>query len=79
MQLFAALAAEGRAVVASLHDLSLAARHCTRLVVLHEGRLAADGPPEEVLTPKLLAEVFHITGCFVFTDHGPLFTPTGLT
>ncbi|MGR3796460.1 ABC transporter ATP-binding protein [Vannielia sp. SX4] len=79
MQLFAQLTTEGRAVLASLHDLSLAARHCTRLVVLHEGRIAADGPPEQVLTPQLLAEVFHITGSFVFTDHGALFTPTGLT
>ncbi|SIO29659.1 ABC transporter ATP-binding protein [Vannielia litorea] len=79
MQLFARLATEGRAVIAALHDLSLAARHCTRLVVLHQGRIAADGPPEEVLTRALLAEVFHITGSFVFTDHGPLFQPTGLT
>ncbi|QDC08237.1 ABC transporter ATP-binding protein [Oceanicola sp. D3] len=79
MQLFARLAAEGRAVVAALHDLSLAARHCTRLVVLHEGRIAADGPPEQVLTADLLADVFQITGSFIFTDHGPLFQPTGLT
>ncbi|MFY0634594.1 MAG: ABC transporter ATP-binding protein [Vannielia sp.] len=79
MQLFARLAAEGRAVVAALHDLSLAARHCTRLVVLHEGRIAADGPPEQVLKAALLADVFQITGSFIFTDHGPLFQPTGLT
>ncbi|MBS8227025.1 ABC transporter ATP-binding protein [Vannielia litorea] len=79
MQLFAELAREGRAVLASLHDLSLAARHCTRLVVLHEGRLAADGAPQEVLTADLLAEVFHITGRFTETAEGALFTPTGLT
>jgi iron complex transport system ATP-binding protein len=34
MQVFAALAAEGRGVVASIHDLGLAARHCTRIVVM---------------------------------------------
>ena len=45
MQVFQELAAEGRGVVASIHDLGLAARHCTRLVMLHRGRLVADGPP----------------------------------
>src|SRR5690606_29888788 len=44
MEIFAELAAAGGAVVAALHDLGLAARHCTRLVLLHEGRIAADGP-----------------------------------
>ena len=48
-------------------------------MVLHEGRLAADGAPQEVLTADLLAEVFHITGRFTETAEGALFTPTGLT
>jgi len=78
MQLFARLAREGRGIVAALHDLSLAGRHCTRLIVLDAGRIAADGPPAEVLTAELLAEVFHITGSFVFTEQGPIFQPTGL-
>jgi len=48
MTLLAELAAEGRGVLTSLHDLGLAARHCTRLVVMHRGRLVADGAPAEV-------------------------------
>ena len=60
MTLLAELAAEGRGVLTSLHDLGLAARHCTRLVVMHRGRLVADGAPAEVLTDDLLAEVFGI-------------------
>lgn len=60
MQCFATLAAEGRGVVASLHDLSLAARHCTRIVVLSQGRIVADGAPRTVLTPALLEQVFAI-------------------
>lgn len=60
MALFARLAAEGRTVIASAHDLGLAARHCTRLWVLHQGRIVADGPPRAVLTPELLREVFAI-------------------
>ena len=40
---FARLAAEGRTVVVALHDLSLAARFCHRIVLMHEGRVVAAG------------------------------------
>ncbi|WP_394381818.1 ABC transporter ATP-binding protein [Streptomyces cacaoi] len=43
-----------------LHDLNLAAYFCDRLYVLAEGRLVADGTPEEVLTEELLAEVYGV-------------------
>lgn len=78
MELFAGTAREGRAVVASLHDLGLAVRHCSRLVVLDRGRVAADGPPEAVLTPDLLARVFHITAHFAPGPEGPVFQPLGV-
>lgn len=65
MEAFAALAAEGRAAMVSLHDLGLAARWCTRLAMLHEGRIVADGPPAQVLTSDRLRQVygaaFHIS------------------
>lgn len=61
MELFQTLAAEGRCVLASLHDLGLAARYCTRLIVLNAGRIVADGRPDQVLTPALLAAVFGIS------------------
>jgi iron complex transport system ATP-binding protein len=44
MQVFAALAAEGRGVVASIHDLGLAARHCGRLVLMHRGQRGGRRP-----------------------------------
>lgn len=78
MELFAALATAGRAVLASMHDLGLAARHCTRLLVLNRGQLVADGPPEEVLTPDLLAEVFRITAHFLNGPNGLIFQPLGV-
>ncbi|OIH93277.1 cobalamin/Fe3+-siderophore ABC transporter ATP-binding protein [Curtobacterium sp. MCBA15_009] len=49
---------QGSTVVMVLHDLSLAARYSDRLVVLHDGGVAADGPPAEVLTPALLEHAF---------------------
>lgn len=75
MRLFAAHAAEGGAVLASLHDLGLAARHCTRLVMLHEGRIAADGPPKTVLTAANMARVFNITVHLSHGSDGLIFQP----
>lgn len=50
---------EGRGVVAVLHDLNVAMRFATRVVVLHEGRCVASGEPRSVLTPALLSNVYH--------------------
>lgn len=46
--------------VVTLHDLTLAALFCDRLVVLHEGRLAAAGTPAEVLTAELISSVYGV-------------------
>lgn len=48
----------GVSVIAALHDLSLAARVCDRLVLLDRGRIVADGPAEDVLTPATLRAVY---------------------
>ena len=78
MQVFRDLAGEGRSVVVSIHDLGLAARHCTRLLMLHRGQLVADGPPADVLTDDRLAQVFGIRGFHANTPDGPVFQPTGV-
>ena len=75
MRVFAAEAAAGRAVLAALHDLGLAARHCTRLVVLAGGRLVADGPPRAVLVPGVLGPVFGIRAHLAETAEGLVFQP----
>ncbi|MCW3157630.1 ABC transporter ATP-binding protein [Micropruina sonneratiae] len=51
-------AEQGSTIVMVLHDLSLAARFSDRLIVLHEGRVFADGEPWEVITPEVLATAF---------------------
>ena len=58
LELFADLNAEGRTIVAVLHDLNQAARFASRLVVMRDGRIHGDGPPETVLTGELVEEVF---------------------
>lgn len=54
------LAGEGRIVVAVLHDLALAAQWADRIVLLHGGKTLAEGRPEAVLTPQLLAQVYGV-------------------
>ncbi|MGO1167329.1 MAG: ABC transporter ATP-binding protein [Janibacter sp.] len=60
LELFADLNAEGRTIVAVLHDLNQAARFASRLVVMREGRVHGDGPPTSVLTGDLVREVFSL-------------------
>ncbi|HYF93072.1 MAG TPA: heme ABC transporter ATP-binding protein [Symbiobacteriaceae bacterium] len=48
------------AAVAAIHDLSLAARYCDELLLLHGGRAVAAGEPADVLTPERLRTVFGV-------------------
>jgi iron complex transport system ATP-binding protein len=53
-------AADGRAVVAAIHDLDLAARFCDRLVLLADGAVRAAGTPESVLRSPALDDAFGV-------------------
>jgi iron complex transport system ATP-binding protein len=75
MTAFSTLAASGKALLVSLHDLGLAARHCTRLILMHKGRIHADGPPEDVLTQDNLAQVFGISAHLTRGPEGVIFQP----
>ena len=48
----------GKAVLAVLHDVSLAAAYCDTLVLLHEGQIAASGAPDAVLTAENVQAVY---------------------
>jgi iron complex transport system ATP-binding protein len=61
MDLLRAEAARGTAVIVTLHDLPLASRFCDRLVVLNEGRVAADAASGDALTDNVLRSVFAIS------------------
>jgi iron complex transport system ATP-binding protein len=51
----------GGAVIAVLHDLNLASFYADRILVLSEGRIAADGPPALALAPPVLAGAFGVS------------------
>jgi iron complex transport system ATP-binding protein len=72
LDLFREEAARGAGVVLTLHDLTLAARACDRLVVLHAGRIAADGTPAQALTPAVLRDAFGLDGALEQTRAGPV-------
>lgn len=58
MHLLKKLNEEGLTIVAVLHDLNLASLYCKRLVLLDKGRLRKVGQPQEVLTEKIINEVY---------------------
>ncbi|TYB37778.1 ABC transporter ATP-binding protein [Micromonospora sp. AP08] len=62
-------------VLATMHDLSIAGEYADRLVLLAEGRVAAAGPPQEVLTETLLARHYRANVRVIPGDHGPLVVP----
>lgn len=47
-------------VVMALHDLNVASSYCERIYVMNQGEIVTAGIPEEVLTEKILQEVFHV-------------------
>lgn len=67
LELVRRLVARGRTIVAVLHDLQQAARYADRLVVLKDGRIIAQGPPVDVLTPELIRDAFGLD-CHLLTD-----------
>ncbi|WP_295383810.1 ABC transporter ATP-binding protein [uncultured Thiodictyon sp.] len=66
------LAAEGRAVVATTHYPDHALSTADRVVLLHEGRLLADGTPETVVTPANLHTLYRIKVSTHRVPGGPL-------
>ena len=72
MERLRARADAGQAVLVSLHDLPLGARYADRVAVMDHGRIAADAPPLEALTPEVLQGVFGLAGRWVEGPDGPL-------
>ena len=69
LELLQHLRSLGLSILASIHDLNLAAAFCDRLYVIDGGRIVASGTPQQVLTPGLLRHVF---GVEALVDPHPL-------
>ena len=51
---------QGRGVVVTLHDLSLAARIADRIIVMAAGQVLADGPPGQALSPAVMEAAYGV-------------------
>lgn len=59
--LLATIAARGVAIVAVIHDLVAAAQWATRMIVMHEGRIVDEGPPNAVMKGEPLGRAFGVS------------------
>ncbi|MBR5995827.1 MAG: ABC transporter ATP-binding protein [Eubacteriaceae bacterium] len=50
----------GVGVLAALHDLNLTLMYCTYVYVLKDGRIVAEGPTEQIITEKLINDVYEV-------------------
>ena len=76
MDLLQRIAHQGTAVLATIHDLTLAMRFADRVVIMNEGRIVANDTPSLALTSDRIAEVFGISVNRVETPDGPLLLPS---
>lgn len=67
LRLFHELHAEGRTIVAVLHDLNQAARFADHMIMMRDGRIVACGEPSVIVTSDRVAEVFRLD-CTVISD-----------
>ncbi len=72
MRVIRSVASSGTIVVVILHELALAARMSDRIAVLSKGRIAAEGPPVEVLNRDVLAKVWGIDAEVTLNERGSL-------
>jgi len=77
MELLAHLNAQGRTLVAVLHDLNHAARYASHIIAMREGRIVAEGPPSEVITSERVQQVFGLANVVIDdpVTGGPLVVP----
>ncbi len=79
MQLLRKAADGGTLVIVVTHDLGLAARYADAVVVMADGRLAAQGAPREALSEQVLAKVFRVQAFRAERDDGAIIVPWSVT
>ncbi len=64
-------------VIIVMHDINQAARYSDKIYLMHEGRIVAEGPPDEVLVPETLEKVYGIKFRIVYDEGVPQVIPVG--
>jgi iron complex transport system ATP-binding protein len=65
LDLMARLNAEGRTIIAVLHDLNQACRYATHLVAMKDGAIVASGAPRDIVTEDLVFQVFGLRSVII--------------
>ena len=79
MEIFTDLAKAGHTVIVTLHELHLAARWCERLLLIDRGSMRADGKPVEVLTERMLDQVYGVDAYISMHENRPIVMPVSRT
>ena len=78
MQDLKAESRRGALVIAVTHDITLASRLADEIVLMHEGRIVAQGLPAAVLTDERLSAVYGVRALRQDVDGADIITPWGL-
>ncbi|MDW6003036.1 ABC transporter ATP-binding protein [Vibrio mangrovi] len=79
MELLGQLHRKGRTLVAVLHDLNQACRYASHIVAMRDGRIVAQGSPQEIITETMIDEVYGLE-CVIHPDPvvgTPMIVPVG--
>ena len=74
LELLRLLRGLGLAVVCTLHDLTLAADFADRVLILHQGRVIADAPPDQALSEATIATAFNVSARVDRSGNSPRFS-----
>ncbi len=69
---------QGLTVIMVLHDINQASQYGDRILTMKQGRIIADGTPLEVITPKLMQQVFGIDIELIVREQGQKQYPYGM-
>jgi iron complex transport system ATP-binding protein len=75
MHVLAEHAAREGLVIAVMHDLTLAARFASRMILMHEGAVVEDGPARHVLREETLRRYYRVHSFVVENEGQPLIVP----
>jgi iron complex transport system ATP-binding protein len=78
MEVLRAQVAAERLVLVIMHDIALAVRWADRVIVMNHGKIVADGPTTDVITPALLRDIFGITATISSRDGRPVVEIIGM-
>jgi len=60
-------------ILVAEHDISLMARYCDLCIIMKKGEIVATGPPKEIITSKLIEEVYEVNASVGFDGDGELY------